>query len=112
VLVNDNSGQKRPADLPAPDDLPGRRPKRLSDVHPGGRREYTLTLDEVAAILKVHVKTVRKLIRCQYEEDKAAALESRKPRALGLRALYVTSKVRRVTEHALGEYLNPPREHS
>jgi hypothetical protein len=74
-------------------------------VRPGGRREWTLTLDEVAAVLQVHVKQVRKLIRIQYEEDRAAALEGRSPRPIGLRALYVSSRIRRITEQALGEFL-------
>ena len=56
-------------------------------------------------VLKVHVKVVRKLIRIQYEEDKAAALEGRRPKPIGLRALYVSSRVRRITEQALGEFL-------
>jgi hypothetical protein len=88
----------------------GRRPARLDEIRPGGRREYTLTLDEVAEVLKVHVKVVRKLIKIQYEEDCAAALEHRKPRTLGLRAKWVSTRIRRVTEQDLGDFLHPPRE--
>jgi excisionase family DNA binding protein len=66
--------------------VPGER------VEPGGRREYTMTLHEVAAILKTDVRKIKMLIREGH-----------------LRAIRISPKVVRVTERALGEFLDPPR---
>jgi len=57
-------------------------------IQPDGRQEHTLTLPEVAAVLKVTVRTVRKLI--QNGE---------------LRAIRVSPRVTRVTERALEEFI-------
>lgn len=58
-------------------------------VRPGGRRELTLKLTEVATILRCDVRTVKKLIRTQ---------------ALG--AVRVSERNTRVTERELGRFLN------
>lgn len=63
------------------------------DVRPGGRREWVLTLDQVAEVLQTDVRTVRKLIRTQ-----------------ALRAIRISPRGTRVTERALGEYLHPKPE--
>jgi excisionase family DNA binding protein len=72
----------------APD---SRRPE-AQHVIPGGRRELTLTLQEVATVLKCDVRTVKALIRKQ-----------------ALRAIRISPRLTRVTERALGEYLYPER---
>lgn len=64
-----------------------------------------LTLDQVADLLQVDVRMIRKLARCQRDEDSAAAIAGRPSRIVGLRALYLSTRVTRVTEAALGEYL-------
>jgi hypothetical protein len=96
----------------AADDTPSPVPARQADrrrqppeIRPGGRREYTLTLDEVAEVLKVHVKMVRKWIRAQYDEDCAAALAHRPAERHGLRALYVSTRIRRIKEAELCEFI-------
>jgi excisionase family DNA binding protein len=76
-----------------PDNANGNGERRSGlRIEPGGRREYTLTLQEVAAALKTDVRKVKMLIREGH-----------------LRAIRISPKVVRVTERALGEFLDPPR---
>ncbi len=86
---------------------PTRRNRRTSkaDILPGGRRALTLTLEQVADALQVDVRTVRKLMKHQREEDAAAEAQGRAARLVGLRGLYISDRVTRVTEQALGDYL-------
>lgn len=86
--------------------------RRLESVRPGGRRSLVLTLGEVATILQVDVRTVRKLIKIQRDEDTAAQAAGRTPRTVGLRVLQVSARLTRVTEQALGDYLQPSRDNS
>jgi hypothetical protein len=84
--------------------MPNRR--RLEPVVvPGGRRVQTLTLKQVADAIQVDVRTVRKLMKFQREEDTAASGEGRTPRQVGLRGIYISRRVTRVSEQALGDYL-------
>jgi excisionase family DNA binding protein len=66
-----------------------RRDPAQQQVLPGGKREWTMTLPEVAAVLKVSVGMVKKLIRQG-----------------ALRATRISPRVIRVTERALGEFLD------
>jgi hypothetical protein len=84
--------------------VPDRR-RNAGAIEPGGRRALVLTLQQVADVLSVDVRTVRKLIRLQREEDAEAKSEGRSPRTIGLRAVRLTERLTRVTEQALGEYL-------
>jgi excisionase family DNA binding protein len=72
-----------------------RRNAARQNIRPGGRRELTLTLDEVADVLRCDVRTVRKLIRTQ-----------------ALCAIRISPRVTRITERALGEYLGYPPSNS
>jgi hypothetical protein len=77
-----------PTPFPA---LLDRRDPTRQGVLPGGRREYCFTLTEVADVLKTDIRTVRKLIRTK-----------------ALRAVLISPRVTRVSEQAIGDYLNPP----
>jgi excisionase family DNA binding protein len=81
---------RRPADPMADDPPPDRRDPAVQHVQPGGRREWTLTLREVAQILRTDVRKVKLLIREGH-----------------LRAIRISPKVVRITERALGEFLHP-----
>lgn len=78
---------------PATDDGDPNQPedRRSSGrIEPGGRREHTLKLHEVADVLRTDVRKVKMLIREGH-----------------LRAIRISPKVVRVTERALGEFLHP-----
>lgn len=93
------------------DATPPPRNRRASEgaVLPGGRRALTLTLDQVAETLQVDVRKVRQLLRLQHDEDVAAAAQNRPSRPIGLRGVYLSKRLTRVTEEALGEFLNGGR---
>lgn len=69
-----------------------RRQPESQQVIPGARREVTLTLDEVASVLKISVPTVKKLIR-----------------EGALYAIRVTPRNVRVMEVELGEFMRRNR---
>jgi hypothetical protein len=97
----------KPAAPRVPVSLPDRRRPDAQAIRTNGdgQRTWVLTLEEVAAILKTDVRTVRKLIRVQREEDAAAEREARAPRLVGLRAARIAARITRVREEALGAYL-------
>lgn len=70
----------------------------------GGSR--VLTLPQVAEILQVDLRVVKKLVALQAEEDAIAAREGRDPRVVGLRAKVLSPRVRRIVERELGRYLH------
>lgn len=80
-----------------------RRPDHQTFRDTGSR---VLTLPQVAAILQVDLRIVKKLIALQAEEDRIAAEERRSPRSVGLRAKVISPRVRRVVERELGRYLH------
>lgn len=77
------------SDVPVPA-LDRRDPARQAP-RPGGNRELTLTLPEVANVLRINVRKVKMLIREGY-----------------LRAIRISPRCVRVTERALGEFLDGP----
>ncbi|HET9566682.1 MAG TPA: hypothetical protein VFP27_19750, partial [Mycobacterium sp.] len=92
--------------LPRPPDptLRDRRrpaPQTFRDTGP-----RVLTLPQVAAILQVDLRIVKKLVALQAEEDAFAIRESRTPRVVGLRAKVLSPRVRRIVERELGRYLH------
>lgn len=92
---------------PAP---PGRNRRTSGEIVPGGRRTLTLTLDQVAEILQVDVRKVRMLLRLQAKEDSLAESEERAPRRVGLRGLYLSERLTRVSEEELGNFLRGGRD--
>ena len=83
IRVETPQHDRRATPRPGPD-----RRAHPPTVRPGGGRELTLTLREVAEVLKVDVRTIKKLIRTQ-----------------ALTALRVSPRNTRVTERALAEFL-------
>jgi excisionase family DNA binding protein len=83
VRVETPPTDRRAVPRPGPD-----RRQAPPTVRPGGSRELTLTLREVADVLKVDVRTIKKLIRSQ-----------------ALVAIRVSPRNTRVTERALAAFL-------
>jgi hypothetical protein len=94
----------QPANVPA-SPLADRRNPDHQHIVPGGRREWVLTLEEVATALKTDIRTIRKLIRLQREENAAARAEHRTPAIVGLHAVMLSERNTRVREEALATYL-------
>jgi hypothetical protein len=82
-----------------------RSPRRRHAMPNPDQRRRALTLPDVAAALQTDVRTVRKLIRMQREEDTAAAVAGRSPRTVGLRAKQLSKRLTRVSEAALYEFM-------
>lgn len=69
------------------------------------QRAPALTLNEVADLLQVDVRMIRRLLKRQRDEDEAAAASGRAARIVGLRGIYISVRMTRVSEAALDAYL-------